>query len=349
MHRFSPLTTVALPFFIALAGCAVSDDEAAPEITGETAAALSGRPLTAADCKDFVAKHPFTSTTTLSTGVAVGTPFRGCDLNSGAIFGTIDFAFAQQLMAGTGRVPIQVRQFGKPPMGLARLYFVNYLTTDLGAYNEFIFLVDGVDENASADAKVLSWVGPTSALLPAFDPKTRSLTPRLILSKQATTPIAYGREILGLDKRGGTVDIVNTSSSMTFSVKDEQGKPVVRGALRPDKSLVGLLAASARLVGAAVGELVTPADLELKLHPLTLNQPIEVSALSFSRDPLASGEIAQMKTTYWWFPSMNDVTWWNIDFALDRSSELGKQLSDAHFTPAAFVTADHVSITSVPR
>lgn len=331
---------------IALSGCAAPTD--GDENVGESSeeALTLTRPITPAECRAFYDRHPHTGSVTLSTGDVVGTPFVACDVNSAAIFGTMDLSFARELLAGTGYVPLTVQQFGKPATALARLYFIDYLNTDLGPYSEFIFLVDAAPENSSIDQKTLTVVNPISTLLPAFDPKARTYIHRLVLQKQATKAIAYGREILGLDKRAGAVDIVQGSNGRsTFSVKDEHGASIVHGAFRPDQRVTTLLGTMAKLVAAAVGELVTPADLSLKLHPLQLNQAIEVSANSFSRDPANGGAIANSKLTNWWFPTMNDATASTLDFQLDTSSELGKKLSDAHFTPKALVTSEHVSVT----
>jgi hypothetical protein len=275
----------------------------------------------------------------------VGNVFHACDANSTAIFGTVDLAFATEMLKDTGRVPITVVQKDKPPMGLARLYFVNYAVSDVGKYNEFIVIVDGVEASASADAKTLKWANPVSALLPAFDPKDRTFMHQLILQKEATDAIAYGRELLGLDKRAGTVDLQIAESENSFDVKDEKGAPVVRGTVRPNKHLSGLLKVMLKFGGAAFGELLTPGDIQMKLHPLTLNHPIEASGLTISRDPMHPGTIAEMTSGFWWLPSMNEVTTQNLDFELNPSSALGKMLMDAHFTPAAVVTADHVSMT----
>src|SRR5262249_54145770 len=160
--------------------------------------------------------------------------FHACDVNSTAIFGTVDLGFAQQLLQGTGRQPIAVVQNGKPVMGLARLYVINYVSTDLGPYNEFILLIDAVEANASADAKTLKWANPISALLPAFDPKTRAFMHQLILQKHATLPILWGRDV-GMDKRAGTVDVQVGASATSFSVKDETGAAVVSGVVHPNR------------------------------------------------------------------------------------------------------------------
>lgn len=346
MKNDSIFMVTATALLATLSGCVAASDEGEnAEVGGSEEALTLSRPITAAECQAFQRERP-TTPATLSTGVTVGTPFRGCDLNSGAIFGTIDLAYAEQLMAGTGYTPIAVHQAGKAPTGLARLYFVNYLTTDLGPYNEFIFLVDAASANASADAKKLTFVNPISALLPAFDPKDRTLLHQLILEKTATTPIAYGRELLGLDKRAGNVDISVTNTSFAFSVKDEKGAPVVRGTIHPDKRVTTLLQTVIRLAGAAVGEFITPGDIAMKLRPLTLNQPIEVVGRGFSRDPLNPGQIAPSKTTYRWFPTMNEASAQTLELELDGSSELGRKLLDAHFTPKAVVEAEHVSIVS---
>lgn len=339
--RTIALASIAL--LAALGGCAPSDDDSTDTSGSEDALTLASRPMTAAECKAFVAKDPG-ERVALSSGTVVNDVFHSCDVNSTAVFGTVDLGLATQLLQGTGRVPITVVQKGKPPMGLARLYFINYLSTDLGAYNEFILLVDGVEANASADAKTLKWSNPVSALLPAFDPKTRSFMHQLILQKQATLPIAWGREF-GMDKRGGTVDIQVGEAVTSFSVKDETGAPVVRGTARPNRKLSGLMKAMTRFAGAAFGEFLTPGDIAMKLHPLTLNQPIEANGLSFSKHPLKPGTVAEFTSNMHWLPSMNEASADNLELEVDGSSALGKMLKDAHFTPAAFVTADHVSMT----
>lgn len=334
----------ALALFAVFAGCAPTEEEDA-SATSSDAITLAGRPVSPAECKAFVGKHPPTATPTLSTGRAVSNVFRACDVNSTAIFGTVDLSFANDLMRGTGRVPVAVVEKGKAPMGLARLYFVNYVSSDLGPYSEFIFLIDAAEADASSDAKVLEWKNPISTLLPAFDPQSRTYTHQLILPKEQKDAIAYGRELLGYDKRAGAVDVRVGNDQNSFAVSDENGASVVKGVVRPNKRLSGLLKATVQLGGAAFGELVTPSDIRMKLHPLTLNQPIEVSGLAFSRDPLDPAKVATSSSTFWWLPSMNAATADNLDLELGETSELGKKLKDAHFTPAAFVTADHLAMT----
>lgn len=341
--RSTILAPITLVLLAALGGCAPTDEEEPTAAASDDALTLASRPMTAAECKAFVAKNPGESVR-FPSGVVANDVFHSCDVNSTALFGTVDLGFAQQLLQGTGRVPIAVVQKGKPPMGLARLYFINYLSTDLGAYNEFILLIDGSEANASADAKTLKWSNPVSALLPAFDPKTRSFMHQLILQKEATVPIEWGRQF-GMDKRPGTVDIQVRESATSFMVKDETGAPVVRGAVRPNRKLSGLLKTMTKFAGAAFGEFLTPGDIQMKLHPLTLNQPIEASGLSFSKHPLRPGNVAEFTSNMHWLPSMNEATADNLELELDGSSTLGKMLKDAHFTPAAFVTADHVSMT----
>lgn len=145
--------------FSLLAACATEPQD---EPVAETAeAALSSRPVTEAECSSYKKQYPITTTTTLSTGDVVSAPLRACDMNIGAIFGTIDLSFAKALFAGTGHVPLEVHRFGKPVTGLARLYFVDYVSMDLGPYREMIVLVDGAESTASADAKRLVWANPS--------------------------------------------------------------------------------------------------------------------------------------------------------------------------------------------
>lgn len=341
--KLSAFATLATTLVVSLSGCATGSDSngGGPGSVFEEGFTRH-QPLNVQNCAPFD-RRPSQVTTTLSNGDRVGVPFRSCELNSSAIFGTIDLDVARQLLSGTGHVPLEVVRSGRPTTGLARLYFVNYLDVDIGPYNEFIFLVDAAEENGPSDAKSLQWSNSISTLLPAFDPASRTMLHQLILPKEARTGIAYGRELLGLDKRAGAVDLDQSSDAMIFSVRDETGAPVVRGAIRPDKRLTTLMTTTAKLAHAAIGERLTPKDIELKLHPLQLRQPIEVDSRSFSRDVAASGRIADLRSTTWWFPTMNEATDDTLELEIDAASALGRQLRDAHFTPTAVVSAENVS------
>jgi hypothetical protein len=329
-------------------GCAPLDDGDEDTKSSVAVDALSSRPVTTAECQSFEAQHPSGATVHLATGVDVGTNFRACDANIGAIVGTVDLSFAESMLVGTDQVPLTVVQNGKPPTGLAQFFLGQTLDTDLGPYTEFMVLIQTVDQNAPSDVKTLNWVNPFSSLLPYFDPKTRTFIPLIILDKNAKTPIAYGREVIDLDKRGGAVDIVHDDGEMSFSVKDDTGAGVLRGAIRPDKSVLALLLGMGNLGVAAIGDLMAPNDIHLKLHPLTLDHPIEASLITYWQRLSNPAEMAGMTSTFWWLPSMNAATPTNLDLEFDRSSEWGRRLEDAHFTPVTIVSADHATYLVVP-
>jgi hypothetical protein len=336
--------------FVALAGLALSlvggcaspnDDEE----TGSTdEAALSSRPVTANECRAWQNEYPVSKQETLSTGDVVPVPLRACDMNVAAVFGTIDLSFAQQVFAGTGYVPLEVVRPGKPNAGMVRLYFIDYLTADLQPYREFVVLVDGAEATATADAKKLTYVNSLSTLLPAFDPQSRTYFHQLILNKEATAAIAYGRELLGADKRGGAVDFsYGANDSFDVSVADEHGAPVLHTSLRPSWNLLTLAGTVGKFLGAAVGERIMPKDFKVKLQLLQLNQPMGASGETIGRTPETNNEIVRTRTDFVYLPSINEATSKTMDLSLDSSSALGKSLSDAHFTPAAFITAKHAS------
>lgn len=335
VQRLVPLGSLVL-----LAACAAETDESIE--TGTAEAELSSRPVTAAECAAYQRQYPVTETRTLSTGDVVGLPLRACDMNISAIFGTIDLAFAKELFSGTGYVPLEVHRLGKPVTGLARLYFVDYVSMDLGPYREMIVLVDGAESTASLDAKHLTWANPLSTLLPAFDPESRTMSQQLVLNKEATKAIAYGRELLGTDKRAGAVDVGYAGDSFDISVADEHGAHVLRTTMRPDMSLFTLAGTVIKILGAAVGELTMPSDLAFQLNLLQLNQPFGASGETVGRNP-STGELVRARNEFVYLPSINEANARTLDFELDTSSALGRTLSNAHFTPAAFITAKHAS------
>lgn len=335
IHRIAASTITVLA---TLTGCAATSDESISE-TGTSQDELTSLPASAAECNALLAKNPITETRTLSTGDVVPIPLRTCDSNLAAIFGTIDLAFAQQVLAGTGYEPLEVVRPGQPNAGLARLYFVDYLHNDLGPYRAFFLLVDAAEKSATLDAKRLTWVNPLSSLLPAFDPQNRTIIVQMILPKEAKKSIAYGRELMGIDKRAGAVDYTIAPNAKKFAVTDENGKSVVHGSLHPDMSLFTLAGTVAEIAGAAIGEQVTSQDISFKLHPLTLNRPVEVTGQAIAR--IGTGKLVRQTSSIHYLPSINDASPRHLDLHVDGSSELGKRLNDAHFTPAAFLTADH--------
>lgn len=162
------------------------------------------------------------------------------------------------------------------------------------------------------------------------------------MNAEATTAIAYGRELLGSDKRAGNVVFDYVKDDFTVRVTDEHGAPVLRTTFRPDMSLFTLAGTATKLIGAIAGELVTPSDLAFKLNLLQLNQPFGASGETIGRNP-TTGELVRARTEFVYLPSINQATTRTLDFQLDRRSALGKTLSDAHFQPTAFITAKHAS------
>lgn len=335
IQRLLPVASLAL-----LSACATEADDAMETSTAE--AALSSRPVTSTECAAWKAEYPVTRTKTLSTGDVVGIPARTCDMNLAAIFGTIDLSFANELFAGTDYVPLRVHRLGKPVTALARIYFVDYLSVDFGPYREMMVLVDGAEASASADAKNLTWVNPLSSLVPAFDPESRMMFHQIVLNKEATLARAYGRELLGTDKRAGAVEINYANDDFDIRAWDETGTPVVRATVRPDMKLVTLAGTALKLLGAAVGELVTPDDLAMKFNLLNLNQPFGAGGEAVGRSPV-TGELVRSRSEFVYLPSINEANSRTLDFELDASSTLGRTLKNAHFSPAAFITAKHAS------
>lgn len=345
LKSFKIFSTTLLLSSVGCAGASSGPEEASlpPEnVALRSEELVTSHPRTTAECSAFESQHPVAETRTLSTGETAPVPLRTCDVNLSAIFGTVDLAFARKLMNGTGYVPLEVVQPGKPTKGLARLMFADYLANDLGPYRAFFVVIDGAEANASADAKTLSWRNKASSLLPAFDPANRTFIYRMILPKEATKSIAYGRELMGIDKKAGAFDVVyDSNDSIRYGIRDENGATVLRATLRPDMSFLTLARTVGQIVGAAVGERVTPAEVRFRLHPLTLNQPISVSGEAFAR--IGDGPIVPQTSFIQYLPSINEASERTLDLELDASSTVGKMLLDAHFTPASFITAKHAS------
>jgi hypothetical protein len=203
MTPFGRSISLALPLLTSIAACAATD--AADQQSDSSEDQLQSRPVSAAECSAFQNKHPVTRTATLSTGQTVGVPLRTCDANITGIFGTIDLAFAQQIMAGSGYVPLEVVQQNQPPQAILRLYVNNFLEDDLGPYRSLDVQIDSVPEDSPAEVKTLSWVNPMSAMIPVFDPKVSGYFYAIILTQGAgQADLAYGRELLGTDSRSGS-------------------------------------------------------------------------------------------------------------------------------------------------
>jgi hypothetical protein len=304
---------------------------------------LRSHPVSAAACASFDAKYPVTQQATLSSGESVGIPFRTCDTNSAGIFGTIDLSFAQNLLDGSGYVPLEVVHNGQP-YAIMSLYVNEFLQSDFGSYKALYIQVASVPTGSTDHVKTLTWVNPMSAMIPAFDPNVSEYIYQIILTQDVSPlEVAYGRELLGADERVGDLAVVTDDTHEAFSVTDENGASVVQGVIHPDRRITTLLHSIVDLLTAVVAARLNPLEMNSKLDLLQLNQPIDDTWSLVARDAETNWQIKHSNIMMAHLPSFNVVTPQTLDFHIDTSSAVGQLLTDIHFTPVVLVGAQHAS------
>ncbi|MEP6652443.1 MAG: FAD-dependent oxidoreductase [Myxococcales bacterium] len=116
-----------------------------------------------------------------------------------------NFEHLERWTAGTGYQPVYSLEGGQK-VGFSELWIVQYTDTVGGLYNEVVlnFVVSKLQRPP------YRWRSEYSSIVPMMDNANRLFTVRLLLDvKQRIQagPIDYGRELFGMDKRPGEVDI----------------------------------------------------------------------------------------------------------------------------------------------
>lgn len=180
-----------------------------------------------ASCSDplFTVQYPYNRSVVTSTNVRIHAPVRYYDFQAAAFIGHGDLATMQDWTAGTGYRPVRTES----GFGVAALWAIRYLDTDIAPYDEAItsFAV------STEDVTIPDTPG---AMLAAFlDPENRIWIQRLILSEEL--PIVAGREFAFIPKepepKSMWIDLADPEAvSLTFIEPD--GTPIVLGDLRFD-------------------------------------------------------------------------------------------------------------------
>lgn len=188
---------------------------------------------------------------TLSTGDRTEVPFRCRRADACLLFGRVDLAAVTAVLAPEGLAPVRLADGS----GVGVLWFLRYEDSTAGEYTEGVFTI------AAAQApRGFAGTGPFAAVAAAADPDVRLFVQRLILRRQDTLAIAYGRELLHLDKLpvdrleitraeqgGSTRKIIEVQSA---------GRTLVEASLLEGGSLLTELSATARLARAALPSVV---------------------------------------------------------------------------------------------
>lgn len=308
----------------------VTDEQTAPDNTASD-------PAPARDPNDaFYANHPRTGKFTLSNGQVMEVPWRAQDIDYWAVYATADAKVMDQLMARTGYKPWTTEVDGKR-RGVVRLHSLNYRDSDNGPYKAFLITLDAYKDDGGA-ARTFPWVNPYSVLVPVSSGDLLFFFRGVVTGDHMTT----GRELLGYDKRKGSVSIfseteVSGPQLRLTHVKDETGQPVV----------------SAKFVanGAASTQL---AEANEFAHALGLADATQLPAPAAeiiqdgaSPDPVRPGKIKTYNGAGTWRPSMGR---WNGDDTLsfDARSEFGRIATSLDIKPEVVMHDNHAKMSLTP-
>lgn len=152
-----------------------------------------------------------------------------------------NIAFVNDWLAGSGYKALTVEHADGKETAVAQLWGNRFTDSTIGPYSAmFIVVVTIGSDTPRSLGSIRADPNGASSVLPmldgVFDPTTRVYEnkARLFMIRLLdTTQIAIevGRERMGTDKRPGTLDIRRDGRHLSLSIKDQQGRCVVRGKL----------------------------------------------------------------------------------------------------------------------
>ena len=283
---------------------------------------------TAADRRTdaLFSQHPQVESVRLSSGVLVKAPFHAYDADAYIFAGMVDSTVALHLLQNAGLKPIT----SGSSRAYAEVWVTDYRDTGLGscgnpaagAYTEAAVILV-----ASFHAKNVRWRNQYSPLRATAVTGALRFPYQLVLSDEASLAIAYGREILGLDKRPGTVLVDAETPATRFRVHDAKNLLILEGSIAASRNL-GFLGV-AQLVAALgpIASLKLAARRISRLDLATLENVSSQSTVVIRR--------GYLKRTS--FPKVHGCTGSN-GLTVGRESELGKTLAELAFQPTVSVT-----------
>ena len=141
-------------------------------------------------------RHPQTGNARLSTGALVPVPFQCRRADALILIGTVSLASARRWLEGEKAQPIALRDERAPAM----LWAMQYEDTVVGPYTELVVTAFARERQEAP----LQLGSPYELAALALDPEVRGHIHRLLLPEAAPDAIAYGRELLHLDKEACT-------------------------------------------------------------------------------------------------------------------------------------------------
>lgn len=162
----------------------------------------------------------------------------------GMVTGTLDdVAAARQQMEGSGYDPVIARMPDRTEKAIGSVMVNEFRDTTFGPYNEVIFIVTAVPEDAPESAKTVDYVNGFSLQTPLDRGATLYLL-KLWLNK--LRPIDGGNDFLGTNKELGSFIFEDKKNgTREFRVADKDGKWLVRGTMPRTLTPAGAEAARA--------------------------------------------------------------------------------------------------------
>jgi truncated hemoglobin YjbI len=238
-----------------------------------------------------------------------------------------DLTRVNDSLAGSGYRPVTVRYADGRETAVAQLWSIRFTDSSIRPYCAMFIVVMVVpNDTPASDASIRADFNGASSVLPmlngSLDPatgvyenKARLFMVRLLDTTRVA--IEVGRERMGTDKRFGTVDLTRDGRHLRLSIKDQDGRGVVRGrpeiAEDPDGYLREVAKAAAT---AGIALLVLPRGTEYS-YPAVAR--------------IGHGPVVSWQWRSDLVPRLQAVTPQALVF--DSSSEEGKILNTWGFTP----------------
>lgn len=190
---------------------------------------------------DFIKANPHSEDPstwwTYGNGKKMKSPLRIYDADMAILFTLADLKVAQSYTQGSGYEPVKYKTADNQERAVARLYFVNYADTDLGAYHEFILALDTVPEKSQRDS--IAYESPESVYQSMQLKNYQVFLDFLILNK--ADPVHAGRDAWGMNKHLGTTLFSSFDrgdlEGKLFQVSDGNQRPILLAKINLNKLL----------------------------------------------------------------------------------------------------------------
>lgn len=173
----------------------------------------------------FTVQYPYNRSVVTDTNVRIQVPVRYYDFQAAAFVGHGDLATMQEWTEGTGYRPVRTDS----GFGVAALWVIRYLDTDIAPYDEAITSIAVSTEDVTIP-------DTPGAMLAAFlDPANRIWVQRLILSEEL--PIVAGRQFAFIPKEPEPKTMsadLEAPDALSVSYLEPDGTPIVLGDVRFD-------------------------------------------------------------------------------------------------------------------